>query len=256
MRYLPVVSLFLSLSFGCATDKSDGSSSEKSVNPHAEGFNVAGSDQAAVEIADKVMEAMGGRKSWDETRFLTWNFFGARTLWWDKLRGDVRIEMHRSDSTQILVNTFDGKGRVMKNGEELTHPDSITFYLDRGKSIWINDSYWLFMPFKLKDSGVTLKYVGEDTTQTGSRSDVLELTFENVGNTPQNKYHVWVDRSDNLVKQWAYYRENVMDAPNFITPWADYQKYGKIVLAGDRGERDITEIAVLENIDKAFFEKF
>ncbi len=251
MKQLTILIFLCSIAFySCQTNNSN----NREANPPAEGFNIDSSDKKAIEIADKVMEAMGGRKSWDETRYFTWNFFGARKLWWDKLTGDVKIKMNRADSMKIMVNIFDNTGNVSKNGIVMEHPDSIEFYLNRGKGIWINDSYWLFMPFKLKDSGVTLTYVGEDTTQTGAKAEVLQLTFENVGNTPQNKYHVWVDQSDNLVKQWAYYRENNMEEPNFVTPWADYHQYGKILLAGDRGERDITEIAVLGQIDKSFFE--
>ena len=52
-----------------------------------------------------------------------------------------------------------------------------------GKGQWINDTYWLVMPFKLKDSGVTLKYVGDGKTQAGDDADVLAMTFKNVGVT-------------------------------------------------------------------------
>jgi hypothetical protein len=217
---------------------------------------MAASDEKAMEIADKVMEAQGGRKSWDTTRFLSWNFFDMRTLWWNKQTGDVRIEMNDPGNTIILLNIHDESGKVKRNNEIMTDPDSVSFYIKRGKGMWINDSYWLFMPFKLKDSGVTLTYVGEDSTEMGVSSDVLQLTFENVGNTPQNKYHIWVDKSDNLVKQWAFYRENTMEEPNFITPWLGYDKYGNVLLAGDRGERDITNIEVRSEFDPSIFTKF
>ncbi|MEJ2086172.1 MAG: hypothetical protein P8Y44_10915, partial [Acidobacteriota bacterium] len=47
-------------------------------NPPAPGFNAEASDDEAIVIADQVMEALGGRKAWDDTRYLTWNFFGRR----------------------------------------------------------------------------------------------------------------------------------------------------------------------------------
>jgi hypothetical protein len=256
MKQLLVFSVVIALFFHCSKKQESSGVVVGNDNPPAEGFNAAGSDAKAIELADKVMMAMGGRSSWDETRFFTWNFFGARTLWWDKQTGDVKVKMHRADSTIILVNIYTEDGKVAKNGAEMSDPDSVAFYTSRGKSIWINDAYWLFMPFKLKDSGVTLTYIGEDTTQMGNVSDKLQLTFEDVGNTPQNKYHVWVDRNDNLVKQWAFFRENNMEEPNFITPWDDYAKYGHILLAGDRGERDITDIKVLDNIPESFFGEF
>jgi hypothetical protein len=191
MKYLFVLLLSFSILISCSSKKETEQTTNipPDENPAAPGFNAEGSDQKAIDIADKVMLAMGGRNNWNDERYLTWNFFGARTLWWDKFTGDVRIKMHKADSMVILVNINDDSGRVFLDGIETTHPDSLSKYLTRGKGIWINDAYWLFMPFKLKDSGVTLTYAGEDTTQSGIESHKLQLTFENVGNTPQNKYH-------------------------------------------------------------------
>ncbi len=225
-------------------------------NLPAEGFNEYGSDYKAIEIADKVMKAMGGRKNWDDERYFIWNFFGSRTLWWDKLKGDVRIQMHNADSTVILINIFNDSGKVFSGGQEISISDSLSKYLKKGKGIWINDSYWLFMPFKLKDSGVSLAYVNEDTTEGGITSDLLQLTFENVGNTPKNKYHIWVDRKDNLIKQWAFYRDSKSADPNFITSWEGYEKYNSILLASIRGKREITNIDVPLSIPESVFNKY
>ena len=38
-------------------------------NPPADGFDLENSDEAAMDIADEVMKAMGGRANWDQTRF-------------------------------------------------------------------------------------------------------------------------------------------------------------------------------------------
>lgn len=204
-------------------------------NPPAEGFDLAHSDPAAVELADSVMKAMGGRGNWDKTRFISWNFFGRRNLVWDKHQGRVRIES-QPDSIIYLVNLNSLEGRVQVKGQELTESDSLKKMLERGKSIWINDSYWLVMPFKLKDSGVTLKYLGEDTLRTGAKCNVMELTFKNVGDTPQNKYRVFVDLKDNLIKQWSYYNSADQDSANFTRPWDNYKQYGNILLSADRSD--------------------
>lgn len=224
-------------------------------NPAAEGFDQAGSDAQAIAIADKAMEAMGGRKNWDKTRYIAWNFFGARKLTWDKWTGNVRIDNQRDDQT-VLVNINDGRGRVFKNGKEVVHPDSITKYTRMGKSAWINDSYWLTMPFKLKDSGVTLKHLGTDKTQDGQEADLLQLTFKGVGNTPDNKYKVWVNKQNNLVWQWAYFPKQDLEKPGFIRPWTDYQKHGKILLSGERGDRDLTDIMVFDKLPQDVFVDF
>lgn len=204
-------------------------------NPAAEGFDQANSDPAAVELADSVMEAMGGWENWHNTRFISWNFFGNRNLVWDKKEERARIESIK-DSITYVVNLKTLTGKVWVKGQPLTESDSLNKMLNRAKSIWINDSYWLVMPFKLKDSGVTLKYLGEDTLNTGGRCNVLELTFKNVGDTPQNKYHVYVDLTDNLVKQWAYYSNASQDSANFVRPWDNYKKYGNILLSADRSD--------------------
>jgi hypothetical protein len=218
-------------------------------NPEAKGFDLANSDAKAIEIADKVMEAMGGRKNWDKTRYITWNFFGSRKHIWDKWTGNVHIEGIK-DKSVTTINVNDNTGKVFRNGALITNADSSAKYLKNAMGAWINDSYWLVMPFKLKDSGVTLKYLGEAKTQNNEEADLLGLTFKEVGNTPQNKYQVWVTKSDNLVKQWAYYAKAENEKPSFTLPWINYQKNGNILLSGDRGERKLTDIKVLKKVNK------
>src|SRR5690349_5913411 len=83
-------------------------------NTPEEGFNLEGSDPAAVELADSVMAAMGGRANWNKTRFISWSFSGRRNLVWDKQSGRVRIES-LEDNTTYLVNVNNGQGRVRVN---------------------------------------------------------------------------------------------------------------------------------------------
>ena len=225
-------------------------------NPPMPGFDQQNSDVKAIEIADKVMEAMGGRINWDKVRCVSWNFFGARDLIWDKWTGDVRIEAPK-DSAIYLVNIQDLTGKVQIAGVEITNPDSLSKYLSKAKSIWINDSYWLVMPFKLKDSGVTLTYLREYTTIPGLPCQVLELTFQEVGDTPENKYQVWVEKETNLVKQWAYYKSNQQDSASYIWPWDNYQKYGGILLSGDRSDgKGPQRVSVHDSLPATVFTSF
>lgn len=224
-------------------------------NPAAEGFNEAGSDKEAIAWADAIMRAQGGRQAWDNTRYIGWNFFGRRELLWDKETGLVRIEVP-ADSSVYLINIQQDTGRVKLNGRMVTDPEQLKQAVDRGKQIWVNDSYWLLMPFKLKDSGVSLSYVGKDTMPGGSEAEVLEMRFAGVGYTPDNKYRVYVDPADSLVKAWAYYEKAEMDTPNFITPWTDYQRYGQLQLSGNRGERQISNIRVAQEMEERLFQEF
>lgn len=238
---------------GCT--RTDPNQSSIDSNPASTGFNENGSDAQAVAIANKVMEAMGGRKNWDNTRVICWEFFGRRHLIWDKWTGDVRIDSY-PDSTKYILNINSMEGMVQIKGNEITQPDSLKNMLERGKRIWINDSYWLVMPYKLKDSGVTLKYLREDTTAAGIKSDVLQLTFENVGVTPDNKYEVWVDKESSLVRQWAYYQYDTLQEPGFVLPWNNWEKHGNIMLSGNRGERTLGKIQVLDECPESTFTSF
>jgi len=212
-------------------------------NPPALGFNESGSDAQAIAIADEVMEAMGGRAAWDKTDRLFWNFFGGRTLDWNKADNTVKIHLLK-DSTIIDLDMNNSTGSVVIKGKPLVGKDTIDTYLDRAKKIWINDSYWLVMPFKMKDSGVTLKYVSRDTTASGLMGDKLSLTFDGVGVTPQNKYEIIVTDENRLVEEWRFYTNATDSIPRFATPWAEYKKYGDILLSGDRGRNKLSEIAV------------
>lgn len=201
------------------------------------------SDPQAVAVAQAVMQAQGGQKAWEQTRYLQWNFFGNRRLTWDRYTGDVRIE-YLKKPLLTLVNVNSRQGRVFWQQREETQTDSVQKYLEEGYRAWVNDSYWLLMPYKLLDAGVTLRYMGTENTETGRPADKLQLTFANVGVTPQNKYYVWVDKSTHLVSQWAYFPKAELEKPAFVSPWKDYRRYGKILLSGDRGNRQLSEISV------------
>ena len=214
------------------------------------------SQEQAIRIADSVIMAMGGKENWDKVHYLKWNFFGRRTLLWDKWTGNVRIEIP-SKQLLIVTNINTRQGHVFRNGKELVQPDSITYFMDRGYKIWANDSYWLIMPFKLKDPGVNLSYLGSSRDSLGNPCSILELTFNNVGVTPQNKYHVYVDAKSYLITQWDYF-ENYNDAkPEVSNPWLNYQSFGKILLSDDRGSEEgkITDIAVMNDVPQRLFEK-
>ena len=89
-------------------------------NPPMQGFNEADSDEQAIKIADQVMEAMGGRAAWEDTRYIAWNFFGRRDLFWDKQTGDVQIDLPADSLTFFLNVHQDGEGVVYRGGQPYT----------------------------------------------------------------------------------------------------------------------------------------
>ncbi|AKD02642.1 DUF6503 domain-containing protein [Pontibacter korlensis] len=188
------------------------------------------SDARANSIAQQVLKNIGGEEGWNKTRYLAWTFNDQYQVW-DKHQNRFRWE---KDSLIVIIDTNTKEGKVYVEGQELQDPQEKQKLLERVYTLWINNSYWLVMPFKLQDSGVTLKHLGEEKTMDGAPADVLEMTFEKVGLTPQNKYKLWVDQQKGLITQWAFFR-NVEDAePTFTRRWSNYKDYGKIKLASDR----------------------
>lgn len=187
-------------------------------------------DTKAQALAQKALDRMGGRKAWNDTRYLAWSFNDQYQIW-DKKKSRFRWEM---DNVVAVINTRTKDGKVYVEGQELQDPEEKRKLLDRAYARYINNSYWLVMPFKLQDPGVTLKYIGEETTMDGATADVLEMTFDEVGLTPQNKYQVWIDQENGLVTQWAFFRNYTDEAPTFTRRWSGYKDYGKIKLASDR----------------------
>jgi len=117
----------------------------------------------------------------------------------------------------------------------------------------VNDSYWMFMPFKLLDPGVNLVYVGEDLMADDRAADVLQLTFESVGVTPDNKYLIYVARDTGLVEQWSYFPTRDAAEPGFTRPWAEWQRFGDIMLATNHGRGADWDIAVYDELPAALY---
>ena len=210
-------------------------------------------DKKADAIVKEMLTAMGGINNYNNTHFIEWDFVN-RKLFWDKWTGDVRVENPTANQV-ILVNINTLKGKVYENGILVKDETKANGLLEKGKNWWINDSYWLVMPWKLQDPGVTLTYVKTDKLPNGKAADILQLTFSAVGVTPENKYWLYVDKENHLIQQWAYYK-NFNDAePKFLKPWNNYQKAGNILLSFDRPNEDVgpKNVVVKTNFDRTIF---
>ena len=210
-------------------------------------------DPKADELADKVMEAMGGAEAYNNTRYITWRFFGRRFHVWDKHTGDIRVEDGKG--LVVIMNLQTRQGKAWQDGQAIEEPAALKEKLDFGYGAWINDSYWLVMPYKLKDPGVNLTYTREDTMDDGKAADVLTLTFESeIGLTPQNKYEVFINKETNLLEQWRFFPNAEDEEAQFTTPWVQWKPYGKILLSHDRGKYQHTDVAVFDELPVPAFE--
>lgn len=217
-------------------------------------------DTKATAIAERSLEAMGGQAAWDATRFIRFNFFGVRLHHWDKQTGRHRYEgqTRDGDSYVVLHNLNSRQGEAYVNGERVTGEDEEK-YLKGAYSAWINDTYWLLMPYKLRDPGVHLTYDGEETSG-GKTYDKLKLTFEGVGLTPGDTYWAYINRETGLMDRWAYFLQDWEEGKEPTQwEWTDWQDHGDIKLSGTRknlsdgSERPMGELAVMDELPDAVF---
>lgn len=219
-------------------------------NPPSQGFDLANSDPAAVELADSIMVAMGGRDNWDDTRYITWRFDDARELAWDRRSGSVRIESFQ-DSATYLFRVDENGGRVRIGDKEILEPDSLSVMLREVRSQWMNDLFWLVLPFRLKGDGVTLKYLGEERTDS-ARYNLLQISVSQGGELPPGEYLAFVDLVDDLIKICAELDEDNLDAGDPLLRWDNYSKHDNILLPSPKGGY----VRVHERLPEEIFEEF
>ncbi|MDZ7343903.1 MAG: hypothetical protein ONA90_05255 [candidate division KSB1 bacterium] len=192
-------------------------------------FDPSKSDPQAVRIADEVMVAMGGRKNYEAVQYLSFRFVveadsqivADRRHAWNRRTNDYRLESVSRDGehTLAIFNLDTKKGVVFKNGQPANDEEKAQL-LTRAYARFINDTYWLLMPFKLKDPGAVLKYDGEQEINE-VHYDILRLSFaDSVGLTPWNVYRVFVDQATRVVHRWEYFeREGANPTPCWWEHW-------------------------------------
>jgi hypothetical protein len=198
-------------------------------------------DPKAVEVADRVMEKLGGMDAWQATRFLRFDFavdregktVMRRAHTWDRRTGRYRAEATDEEGRGVLVlmNLHSKKGQAWLGGEPVSG-EALESLLESGYAWWVNDAYWLLMPYKMRDAGVVLSYAGLEAKQ-GQTWDKVLLTFEGVGLTPKDKYWVFVNRATGLVDRWEFVLKGA-DTPAVPFDWSGWAKHGDVMLADDR----------------------
>ena len=193
-----------------------------------------GSDASAVAIADQVMGSLGGKAAWDTLCGLRWSFGSmlgdsvrsSRRHAWDKRTGQHRVDgVNRQGQHYTFIHTLGDttNGMAWMDGTRI-EGDSLHKLIKRAYALWVNDSYWMLMPYKLRDPGVTLKNAG-DTTIAGVAYERLALTFANVGLTPGDHYWVYVNRANHRVERWEMVLQGDAPPPEAYT-WEGWQEHG------------------------------
>lgn len=172
-------------------------------------------DPQAAAVATQLTDAMGGLETWRKVPYFRFDFVVVKDgkevarfrHWWDKKDGRCRVE-GPDDKGRTVVAIFslkDRKGKSFTDGLLDTDSTNIANILQMGYERWVNDTYWVIMPFKLRDPGAHLTYARSERTQDGVEYDVLGLTFDKgVGLTSDDHYWLYVNKKTHLIDRWEY----------------------------------------------------
>jgi hypothetical protein len=220
----------------------------------------AAADDEARRLAQRSLDAMGGAQAWDAVHFVRFTFAGFRTHYWDKYEGRYRLQgkNRQGDSYVVLMDLDTKQGDAWLNGEKLAG-DEAAKQLENAWGAWVNDTYWLIMPYKLFDPGVSLVSEGKETLD-GKAYDKVRLTFDGVGLTPGDTYWVYFDPETGLVARWAYVLEGWEEGKEATAwTWGDWKSYGGVLLASERkmvgGDRELPmgDVAVFDSLPDSVF---
>jgi hypothetical protein len=232
-----VTGLTLFLAAGCT-----------SLSPGGRDPGIAGhafEDAEVTRIHTRMVETMAPNRGWERTRYLEFDWAVARadggppairSHRWDRWEGLARVENTLQDG-RSLVAIFPTEapetGSVWINGIAVTDVEERETRLRSAYSTHINDSYWLIMPYKWTDPGVTVRYLGvEEELESGVRWEKVELSFEEVGLTPQNVYRAWINSETGLMERWEHFRS--AEASPSPMNWEEWTGTGPLTLARNR----------------------
>ena len=219
-------------------------------------------DAKATEIAQTMMSAMGGLDNWNRAHFVRYDFkvvAGGKTVvdrshLWDKMTGRYRIDGKTKDGkpTVALFNTATQQGTAYVDGKKL-EGEAATKAIKDAYATFINDMYWLSMPWKWMDMGVHLKYMGQKPRDK-EQYDVVELTFGKVGLTPGDRYEAYVSPKTHLMEHWEY---TLQSGNKGSWDW-EYTTTGGIKLAKNHTSADgksinMGDVRVMDSVDDALF---
>jgi hypothetical protein len=217
-------------------------------------------DTKADDIAHTMMNAMGGEKAWYAAHFVRFDFIvnigkivENRSHLWDKMTGRYRLEDKTKDGKVrvVLFNVNDQHGDVYVDGKKLEGPAAAKAVKD-AYGAYINDMYWLAMPWKWMDQGVHLQYIGPKTMGQEA-GDVVRLTFGHVGLTPGDRYDAFVSSQSHLMTHWDF---KLQGGDKGSWDW-QYVDTGGIKLGknhtSEKMSIDMGDVRVLNKVDDALF---
>ena len=251
---LVVVSCSLGLVIGCETpepEPQEPDAAEVAGEPLLEDHEFA--DPEVTRVHSRMVGAMAPDGGWERARYLEFDWVvdpdgdgPRRSNRFDRWEGRALVEMSQEEGDLVAAFPVDepASGTALRNGEPLEGQEAVEA-LEGAHRAHINDSYWLLMPYKWADPGVSAEYLGQEEDEDGREWEVVQLEFDDVGLTPQNVYRAFVDPESGLMGRWHHYGD--AEADPSPADWTGWERFGPIQLA-TRRERNGDLFIGFENI--------
>lgn len=170
-------------------------------------------DQADL-LAQKMLEALN-HKSYDSIKVLQWEYVRGHAYVWNKSENIVEVKW---DDVEVVLNTQDLSGKVIKNGEPLWDEEKED-YLKKAWKFFTNDSFWLVAPFKVNDPGTSRSIVEiEDSDKHG-----LMVTYSSGGVTPGDSY-LWILDENYRPIAWKMWVD-IIPVGGLKVEWTEWKSY-------------------------------
>ncbi|WP_298498638.1 hypothetical protein [uncultured Algibacter sp.] len=171
-----------------------------------------------INITEKIANAHGFQ-NWKHVTEIQFTFFNKRSWIWKPKTHDVTLI---TEKDTINYNR--------------TSIDSVSIKADKA---FINDKFWLLIPFQLVwDKGTTISTPAKETAPISKKQlNKITITYANEGGyTPGDAYDIYFD-DHYLIKEWAFRKGNSPKA-GLINTFENYQDYNGIKIALDHKKGD------------------
>lgn len=228
----------------------------------------AASDVRSLRVSARIHDRLGG-EALDQTALLGFDFVVydegrellRRSHLWDRRTNDYRVRLPRREGGPCTV-WFDLDAPEYGEARCARHPVSQEEEADLLEAAWgafINDTWWLLMPFKWEDPGVDLTWIGRERSGK-THWDVVLLEFsEGTGLTPGDRYWAYVDRRTGRMDKWEMLLEGSEGDPKPVY-WTGWEEHGGVLLStrkelpGSNREIRIENIEVSRRRDPSRFD--
>jgi hypothetical protein len=179
-------------------------------------------------MAHQVIDAMGGKRAFEETRFLCWEF-ADHSHSWDRQTGDYRVEQRQATNLiVILMNLKTRQGKAFVNGLELP-PSSQQDWIDTASGWFLDDSFWLLNVVLTLQEGVHREYAGMQQVGGKAYPTLHAWSDDPQGPIPKGQYWYYIDPQSHLPVAWSFHFDGDPSEKQTYF-WAEMGKAGALTL--------------------------